>query len=228
MPRRARGLVGGYAYHVLNRADGRPWLFRKEADFAAFDQILGEAQAPVPLRLLGYVVMANHWQFVGLGQPLPQGQGDAGGASPACKRRSLAEKSLAPVGIATHLPPSRPAAEGSERRVLGDSRGMTPRPIYLLSSFTQRPLPSSHSNNCPAVSPVVLIAFRAKALDVAATCGVEYCTGRPRYSRQPRRNMDQEQCRFMSLSAPSIAALVCAIPRFPTFTLRPVTSGRLC
>src|SRR5438477_94512 len=33
MPRRARSIVGGYAYHVLNRANGRLRLFKKEADF---------------------------------------------------------------------------------------------------------------------------------------------------------------------------------------------------
>ena len=31
-------------------------LFRKDADFAAFE--------PVPLRILGYVVLGNHWHFV--------------------------------------------------------------------------------------------------------------------------------------------------------------------
>jgi putative transposase len=46
MPRTARKIVGGYAYHVLNRANGRLRLFRKDADFAAF------------------VVMGNHWHFV--------------------------------------------------------------------------------------------------------------------------------------------------------------------
>src|SRR5688572_15405322 len=42
MPRRARFIVGGYAYHVFNRANGRLGLFRKEADFLAFEQVLGE------------------------------------------------------------------------------------------------------------------------------------------------------------------------------------------
>lgn len=64
MPRRARNLVGGLAYHVLNRANGRLRLFRKAADFAAFERVLGEAQARVPLRLLAYVVMPTHWHFV--------------------------------------------------------------------------------------------------------------------------------------------------------------------
>jgi putative transposase len=64
MPRRARSIVGGYAYHVLNRANGRLRLFRKPADFEAFEQVLCEACARVPLRILAYVVMPNHWHFV--------------------------------------------------------------------------------------------------------------------------------------------------------------------
>lgn len=64
MPRRARTLIGGYAYHVLNRANGRLRLFRKQADFVAFERIVAEAHERVPLRILGYVVMNNHWHFV--------------------------------------------------------------------------------------------------------------------------------------------------------------------
>jgi putative transposase len=64
MPRRARTIVGGYAYHVLNRANGRLRLFKKDADFAAFEQIVAEAHERVPLRILSYVVMGNHWHFV--------------------------------------------------------------------------------------------------------------------------------------------------------------------
>lgn len=64
MPRRARSLVGGYVYHVLNRANGRLRLFKKDADFAAFEQVLSEAIERVPLRILGYTLMGNHWHFV--------------------------------------------------------------------------------------------------------------------------------------------------------------------
>lgn len=64
MPRRARSIVGGYAYHVLNRANGRLRLFRKEADFAAFERLIAEAVERVPLRILGYTLMGNHWHFV--------------------------------------------------------------------------------------------------------------------------------------------------------------------
>jgi len=50
MPRRARSIVGGYVYHILNRANGRLRLFKKDPDFAAFDAIVAEAHARVPLR----------------------------------------------------------------------------------------------------------------------------------------------------------------------------------
>ena len=64
MPRRSRAIVGGYVYHVLNRANGRLRLFKKDADFAAFERVIAEAHERVPLRVLGYVVMSNHWHFV--------------------------------------------------------------------------------------------------------------------------------------------------------------------
>jgi len=64
MPRRARTLIGGYAYHVLNRANGRLRLFRKEADFAAFEGLIAEARERINLRILAYAVMGNHWHFV--------------------------------------------------------------------------------------------------------------------------------------------------------------------
>ncbi len=49
---------------MLNRANSRLRLFKNEADFAAFEQVLTEACARVPLRVLGYVLMGNHWHFV--------------------------------------------------------------------------------------------------------------------------------------------------------------------
>jgi putative transposase len=64
MPRQARSIIGGYPYHVLNRANGRLRLFKKKADFEAFEQVLLEAQERVPLRILAYAVMGNHWHFV--------------------------------------------------------------------------------------------------------------------------------------------------------------------
>jgi putative transposase len=42
MPRIARHTPGGIIYHVLNRANGRLRLFKKEQDFAAFERVLIE------------------------------------------------------------------------------------------------------------------------------------------------------------------------------------------
>ena len=64
MPRRARSIQGGYVYHVLNRANARAPLFFKEEDYDAFERVLEEALVRVPLRILGYCVMPNHWHRV--------------------------------------------------------------------------------------------------------------------------------------------------------------------
>ncbi|MBM4045598.1 MAG: hypothetical protein FJ279_10820 [Planctomycetes bacterium] len=63
MPRTARVAPGGLVYHVLNRAVARLRLFEKDADYYAFEQVLAEAQAKHPTRILGYCVMPTHWHF---------------------------------------------------------------------------------------------------------------------------------------------------------------------
>jgi putative transposase len=55
MPRQARSAPGGLVYHVVNRANGRSRLFRKNADYAAFEQVIIEAIARHPTRLLGWM-----------------------------------------------------------------------------------------------------------------------------------------------------------------------------
>lgn len=64
MPRRARSIVGGLVYHVLNRANGRVTLFRKPEDYLAFERVLEEACERYPLPVLTYCVMPNHWHFL--------------------------------------------------------------------------------------------------------------------------------------------------------------------
>jgi putative transposase len=63
MPRRLRVASGGYAYHVLNRAVGRARIFRKERDYEAFEEVLFEAKRRVPMRILAWCVMPNHWHL---------------------------------------------------------------------------------------------------------------------------------------------------------------------
>jgi putative transposase len=64
MPRRLRVASGGYAYHVLNRAAGRARIFRAPRDFEAFEEVLTQAKRRVPMRLLAWCVMPNHWHLV--------------------------------------------------------------------------------------------------------------------------------------------------------------------
>ena len=64
MPRIARHVPGGLVYHVLNRANGRLKLFKTEEDFIAFEQVLREAHERVPIRILDWCLMPNHWHFV--------------------------------------------------------------------------------------------------------------------------------------------------------------------
>jgi putative transposase len=64
MPRRLRFADGGYVYHALNRAVGRDTLFAKDGDYAAFVKVLRQAQEWLPVRLLAYCVMPNHWHLV--------------------------------------------------------------------------------------------------------------------------------------------------------------------
>src|SRR5713226_5729783 len=62
--RRLRLASGGFAYHVLNRAVARARIFDKSMDYAAFARVLRQAKAEVPMRLLSYCCMPNHWHLV--------------------------------------------------------------------------------------------------------------------------------------------------------------------
>ena len=64
MPRTSRVAPGQSVYHVINRANGRLRLFRKERDFQAFYDVLLQAHKRYPIRLLAWCLMSNHWHFV--------------------------------------------------------------------------------------------------------------------------------------------------------------------
>lgn len=64
MPRAKRITLGGYAYHVLNRANGRLRIFCKHDDFLAFEKILAEGIERFGMRLCAYCIMANHWHLL--------------------------------------------------------------------------------------------------------------------------------------------------------------------
>ena len=64
MGRPLRTAVGGLVYHVLNRANGGIRLFEKAGDYEAFEQVMAEAHERVPMRILSYCLMPNHWHMV--------------------------------------------------------------------------------------------------------------------------------------------------------------------
>jgi putative transposase len=64
MPRSGRVLLGGYCYHVLNRGNARQEVFHKDDDYAAFLKLLCQANERVPMRLLAYCLMPNHFHLV--------------------------------------------------------------------------------------------------------------------------------------------------------------------
>src|SRR5262245_13219980 len=59
MPRTARASVGGMAYHVLNRGNGRQQVFFKDGDYTAFLKALGHACTEVEMRVLAHCLMPN-------------------------------------------------------------------------------------------------------------------------------------------------------------------------
>ena len=64
MARRLRVDRGGWVYHVLNRRVGRMTLFQEDSDYAAFEKVLDEAQGHVPMRIISFCLMPNHWHLV--------------------------------------------------------------------------------------------------------------------------------------------------------------------
>jgi putative transposase len=72
MPRTARASAGGYCYHVLNRGNGRATVFHKPRDYEAFLALTTEATVRIPIRLLAYCLLPNHFHLV----LWPHGAGD--------------------------------------------------------------------------------------------------------------------------------------------------------
>lgn len=64
MPRAKRQSPGGIVYHVLNRANARRTIFENFSDYEAFEKILAEGLVKVPMRLMGYCLMSNHWHLL--------------------------------------------------------------------------------------------------------------------------------------------------------------------
>src|SRR5947209_19954605 len=64
MPRTRRFTPGGYVYHVLNRANAKLKIFTTRADYEEFVQAMREALDHVPIRVLSWCLMPDHWHLV--------------------------------------------------------------------------------------------------------------------------------------------------------------------
>jgi putative transposase len=63
MPRKARASVGDYCYHIINRGNGRAQVFHAEGDYHAFINLLSQASQRIPMRVLAYCLMSNHFHL---------------------------------------------------------------------------------------------------------------------------------------------------------------------
>jgi putative transposase len=64
MPRPKRADEANCLYHALNRGNAKSDIFKKDADFDAFERILAEGLERYPCQILAYQLMPNHWHFV--------------------------------------------------------------------------------------------------------------------------------------------------------------------
>lgn len=64
MPRSRRNIPPDSILHVINRGNDRRTLFRDASEYEEFLGLLRHAAGREPLRLLGYVLMPNHWHLV--------------------------------------------------------------------------------------------------------------------------------------------------------------------
>jgi putative transposase len=64
MARTLRQAASNMFYHVLNRANGKEKIFKKEKDYGAFVKMLFESKEKYPIKILSFCIMPNHWHFI--------------------------------------------------------------------------------------------------------------------------------------------------------------------
>lgn len=64
MPARTLSMSGGFVFHILNRSVRGVRIFLDARNYNAFQKVLTEGLVRVPIRLLAYCVMPNHWHLV--------------------------------------------------------------------------------------------------------------------------------------------------------------------
>jgi len=64
MGRPHRTDIGGYVYHILNRANARMTIFNTDKEYRDFEKILFDAVEKFEMRLIAYTLMPNHFHLV--------------------------------------------------------------------------------------------------------------------------------------------------------------------
>ncbi len=62
--RTARASVGGICYHVINRGNARATVYHNAGDYRAFLNLMAHACERIPMRILAYCLMPNHFHLV--------------------------------------------------------------------------------------------------------------------------------------------------------------------
>lgn len=64
MSRTARASRGGVCYHVMNRGNGKATVFHDKKDYAYFEYLMIRAGSRIPMRVLAWCLMPNHFHIV--------------------------------------------------------------------------------------------------------------------------------------------------------------------
>lgn len=64
MPRSQRRIPPNSVLHVINRGNDRRRLFRSGSEYEEFRALMRHTAGLEPLRIVGYVLMPNHWHMV--------------------------------------------------------------------------------------------------------------------------------------------------------------------
>ena len=64
MARKPRVDAGGMCYHLINRGNNRAGVFHEDQDYIRFTEMIGEATERLPMRVLSWCLMPNHFHMV--------------------------------------------------------------------------------------------------------------------------------------------------------------------
>lgn len=64
MPRTARASKGDICYHAINRGNAKSTVYHNAADYDSFVQLMAKACDRIPMRILSFCLMPNHFHLV--------------------------------------------------------------------------------------------------------------------------------------------------------------------